>query len=516
MTELFLQILEQTVAGSYVILIAIALRMLLNKMPRRPMLLLWAAAALRLMVPFSLPGPLSLFPPGTDRRFIPGDILFQLQPAIKSGLPAFDQTVNALLPAAKPIASVNQLQIQVLLGTGIWITGMAVILLWNLLSVHRLKRRLAGATQREADIFEADGLPTAFVLGILRPRIYLPKGLGPQERQHILLHEHTHIARGDHILKPLTFLIPVIHWFNPLVWIGYRLMGQDLEMACDEAVLKEYGDPLRTGYAASLLTMASDQRPFPKTPLAFSEGDTARRIRRILSYRRPALWVSILALVLTAGCSLSLVTDPAPETGPGSSQPSVTAPASSSSADTTPLITIPAARGKLLEAKPADLQAGLARGIGSDAPDLVYASDDMIMINAGFGLLIYDLEQEAVIASLDLPSIGCDYFQGDAACEILVSRDGSLIQLHPASSDTMFRFDLKDLTLYGEIPYLKMEDHFKTQLIFDVPETIPSTEWTSIRSVRFEDGTYGYLKVPDGKLDQIVYVRGAKVQRLFP
>lgn len=248
--------------------------------------------------------------------------------------------------------------------------------------------------------------------------------------------------------------------------------------------------------------------------------------RRILNHHWLSWWVGIIVLVLAAGCSLNSSpagTNPV-ATQPGGTSPVATLPVTTGPVETEPTrtgitsstSTVPLGRGKLLEAVPADVKAGLARGVGSDAPDLVYASDDTIIINAGFGLLVYDLKTRAVVSSLDLATIGCNYFQGDFACEITVSPDGMVIQLHPASSDTMFQYDLRNQTLYGEIPYQKMEDRFKTELIADVPDKILPTDWPSGRAVRFTDGTYGFLKVPKGKLQQIAYVRGGRSQRLFP
>ncbi len=310
MNEVFLMILQQSVTASYILLIAIFLRLLLKKMPRRPLLLIWAAAGIRLLFPVSLPSPFSLIPPGAEPQFIPKDIVYQAVPEIQSGVALLDDTVNAFLPAATPTASVNPLQIYVAAGTAIWLLGIALITVWSLFSLYRLKQQLKHSDPIEPSVYEKQGLPTAFVLGFIDPKIYLPAGLSSEEKQNILLHEKQHIRQLDPFIKLTAFFISVIHWFNPLVWLGFSLISKDLEISCDEALLKRHGEDLKKSYAASLLSLSSRHPAILPVPLAFSEGNTGQRIRRILSYRRPAAAVTILALIVTFIFSLSLISDP--------------------------------------------------------------------------------------------------------------------------------------------------------------------------------------------------------------
>ena len=509
MTDLFLNVLERTVAGSYVIAAILIARLILQRAPRVYSYALWSVAALRLMVPFSLTGFYSLFPKDSNTQFLPPDLLYQASPRIETGLPALDTAVNQILPQAVPIASVNPLQIAAQIGTGLWILGMALLAVTSLIYYARLKRRLQSARHLKDNVYEQDHLPTAFALGLISPRIYLPKGLSQEEPGQILQHERLHLRRRDPLWKLLGYITVLVHWFNPMVWLGFHLMTQDMEMACDEAVIKESADISRSAYARTLLGLATERRFFPTSPLAFSEGNVSRRIRHILQFKHPRRWISALSLLLVTGCSIGLLSDPAttPVTLPATTP--VTTPVTTPATSPTETMI-----GKKLNATAVKLPEALANGIGSDMPSIQYADDEIVIFNSYFGLFVYDLANDRLLSSLDLVPIGCNYSQGDTACQVLVSPDGNTVQLKPANSPTLFQYSVADQTLIGDLPGPMMKTAFST-----VPfQEISGAEQhflTSERAVKFPDGTAGYLTSEDWSLNTLSYQRNGKAYRLF-
>ena len=227
-------------------------------------------------------------------------------PQIHYGIALIDEPLNAHWQNSYyegVTQPASQMQHWAGLAAGVWLTGAALLLGQSLLALRRLHRQLRQAKPLPAagsNVWQLDGLPTAFVLGLWRPRIYLPAGLSDTERQYILLHERAHLRRGDHLLKLLAFAALLLHWFNPLVWLAFRLGVQDMEMACDEAVLRRLSPKDGPKYSAALLHLANSGKPQAMAPLAFSEGDVKSRIKNALSYRKPALWIILVCLLLVA------------------------------------------------------------------------------------------------------------------------------------------------------------------------------------------------------------------------
>ncbi len=310
MSALFLSIFNMSHTASYVILFVIFVRLLLKKAPKVISYVLWGVVGFRLVIPFSFESMFSLMPRSTNAALIPNDIVYQQSPQIHSGIEVVDAFVNNSLPAPVMGASVNPLQIFLAIGTYIWVLGIVALLIYSLVSVLQLKKQLRSARSIEQNIFEAENLQTPFILGLIRPKIYLPVGLSKEERNYILLHEQIHIQRKDHVIKILAFSILSIHWFNPLVWIAFLLMSTDMELSCDERVLKEMDDEIRKPYANSLLSLATGRHILNGSPLAFGEGNMKGRIINVLSYKKPVFWVVILALIVVIAVSIGLMSDP--------------------------------------------------------------------------------------------------------------------------------------------------------------------------------------------------------------
>lgn len=310
MSELFLTILNMNLTASYVILFVIFIRLLLKRAPKFISYALWAVVAFRLIIPFSFESIFSLMPGHTNVVPISHDIIYQQSSQINSGIGVVDSFVNNSLPAPTIGASMNPLQIYVEIGAYIWILGIIALLVYSLVSVLILKRQLKNAQLIEKNIFQARNLKTPFVLGLIKPKIYLPDRLNATERSYILLHEQTHICRKDHIIKVLAFLTLSVHWFNPLVWTAFILMSTDMELSCDERVLKEMNEDIKKPYANSLLSLATGRYILNGSPLAFGEGNVRGRIKNVLNYKRPRFWVIVLAIVVVTAVGIGLMTNP--------------------------------------------------------------------------------------------------------------------------------------------------------------------------------------------------------------
>jgi len=315
MSELFLSVLNMSFTASYVILCVMLLRLLLKKAPKFISYALWGVVAFRLIIPFSFESMYSLLPRNMNTVPISHEIIYQQSPKIDSGIEAMDAIVNQSLPKPDVAASVNPLQIYTLqiyieIGSYIWVLGIITLLIYSLVSVLKLKRQLKNAEQIDMNIFEVRNLKTPFVLGVRKPKIYLPAGLEATERRYILLHEQTHIKRKDYIIKILAFLILAIHWFNPLVWVAFRLMSKDMELSCDESVLKEMDLDIKKPYANSLLSLATERHILNGSPLAFGEGNVKDRIKNVLNYKKPTFWLIAVALVVAVAAGIGLLANP--------------------------------------------------------------------------------------------------------------------------------------------------------------------------------------------------------------
>ncbi len=291
----FITLVNMSLTAGYAILALLCLRPVFRRSPRRLLYGLWLLPLFRLVCPVSVESVLSLLP---SARPIPEDLAYQAIPAIHSGIPALNAVVNPALAqsAPNPAASANPLQIWLFGAKAVWMIGLIALLCYAVVSYARLAYSLRYAT-REGEIWRSEAVAMPLVLGFFRPRVYLPAGAAGEAC--ILAHEKAHISRGDHIVKPLAFLVLCLHWFNPLVWLAYGVMVKDMEGACDERVLGRASPLERKEYAACLLDMGSRHSGLA-VPLAFGESDTAGRIKRILNYKKPAFW-------LIAGIALAAV-----------------------------------------------------------------------------------------------------------------------------------------------------------------------------------------------------------------
>ena len=319
MHRLFPIVCNMSLTASVVILAVLAVRLLLRRAPKVFAYALWAVVLFRLLCPVSVTSAVSLMgalgAPAQERtqrtsavEYVPADIVRNVAPAVtplpQEPFPAEPgENIVSTAPSVTPpdAAPVSPLSGPVAVLTLTWLAGMVLLLAYSLVSLLRLRRRLVGTVRLRDNIYLADHIPSPFVMGLFRPKIYLPSTLTETERGYILRHEQYHLRRRDHLVKFLSFLALCIHWFNPLVWAAFVLSGKDMEMSCDEAVVRELGEDIRADYSASLLSLATGRRIVAGMPLAFGEGDTGSRIRNLLNWKRPRPWVMAVCAVVCVG-----------------------------------------------------------------------------------------------------------------------------------------------------------------------------------------------------------------------
>ena len=307
MEKIFLSVLNMSLTSSFIIAAICAARLLLKKAPKIISYTLWAVAGFRLVFPFTLESTFSLLP--FKSQPIPTDITTQAVPRINSGIAIIDNAVSSSLPAATLDASANPLQLLISIGSYVWLLGIAVMLIYSFVSSILLKHRLRGAVPIESNLYEADNLKTPFVIGLFRARIYIPAGLSGEERRYIVLHEQSHIRRHDHSIKMLAFFVLCLHWFNPLAWIAFILMGADMEMSCDERVMRELGKDIKNAYSMSLVRLAAGRRILNGSPLAFGEGGMKERVKNVLNFKKHSRVIIVTAVALAAVLSLGFAVD---------------------------------------------------------------------------------------------------------------------------------------------------------------------------------------------------------------
>lgn len=313
MTELFLKIINMSISASWLVLAVLMLRLVLKKAPKWVNVLLWGIVAIRLICPFSFESALSLIP---SAETIPLNIGMDTTPTINSGINAINNAVNPVISQSNtPMAgtSVNPLQITIGIYKYIWIFGMIVLALYMTVSYWHLHRTVDTAVRHKDNIFQSENVSSPFVLGIIKPRIYLPFNMNEQDLEHVVAHEQAHIRRKDHWWKPLGFLLLTLHWFNPLMWLAYVLLCCDIELACDETVIKKLGNDQRADYTQALVSCSVNRRMIAACPLAFGEAGVKERVKSVMNYKKPAFWIVILAVITCIAVAICFLTNPAPK-----------------------------------------------------------------------------------------------------------------------------------------------------------------------------------------------------------
>lgn len=316
------RLLNMSLTASIAIVLLILLRFVLKKAPKVISYALWGIVLFRLLCPVSIGSTFSAFnlfeTPTEDSGFItsvieyvPTDIVHTEYPSVVVPVPGVSDAINEALPQGEEQLRADPLEALVSIATYVWMAGVLGMGIYSVMSYVQLRRKLRVVVPLRENIFIADDIKSPFVVGLFRPKIYLPCNLGEQEQEYIILHEKHHIKRLDHVMKALAFMALAIHWFNPLVWVAFILAGKDMEMSCDEAVIRQVGSDVRADYSASLLTLATGRRIIAGTPLAFGEGDTKGRIHNLSKWKKPAVWIVILSVILCVVLAVCLMTNPA-------------------------------------------------------------------------------------------------------------------------------------------------------------------------------------------------------------
>jgi len=309
MDTVFLKILNMSISSCWIVLVVILLRFVLKKAPKWINCVLWGIAGLRLILPFSLESIFSLIPsPQTLPQEVLGYEGTQLQqPAVLDVIsnPIFSESISVDLGQ-----TVDRVQLRMTTMTAVWLFGIAVLLIYTLISYLRLKRKVGTAVKLRDNIYQSENVASPFVLGLIKPKIYLPFNINGQDMEHVIAHEQAHISRKDHLWKPLGFLILTLHWFNPLVWVGYILLCRDIELACDEKVVKELNNEQRADYSEALLICSVNRKMIAACPLAFGEVGVKNRVKSVLNYKKPAFWIIIVAIIASIVVAACFLTDP--------------------------------------------------------------------------------------------------------------------------------------------------------------------------------------------------------------
>ena len=309
MAAVFLKLLNLSISASWLVLAVLVLRLISKRTPKWVNVLLWGIVALRLMLPFSVESALSLIP--SAETVSPAVVQFDPAPTITSGVNIIDNAVNPSLSehfAAVPTASVNPLYVWTEIAGWVWLIGLGAMLLYALVSYLRLRRRVSVSLCVRENIYLCDAISSPFILGVVKPHIYLPSTLDEVQRQNVLSHERAHLTRRDHWWKPLGFALLAVYWFNPVLWLAYTLLCRDIELACDERVIRTMDESAVKTYSTVLLACSMPRKAVITCPLAFGEVGVKERVRNALHYKKPAFWVvaaSVAVCVVVAVCFLT-------------------------------------------------------------------------------------------------------------------------------------------------------------------------------------------------------------------
>ena len=310
MSDLFLKIVNMSISASWLVVAVLILRLVLKKAPKWVNVLLWGIVAVRLICPFSFESALSLIP---SAETFPEKIISGPSFDVQTGITPIDNRINDYLGdryfEGVTVPTNNGNNVMTIL-TIVWIIGILLLATYTIISYQRLNRKVDTAVHYKDNIFQSENVSSPFVLGIINPRIYLPFSMNEQDMEHVVAHEQAHIRRKDHWWKPLGFLLLTIHWFNPLMWLAYVLLCRDIELACDEKVIKKLGNEQRADYTQALVACSVNRRMIAACPLAFGEVGVKERVKSVMNYKKPAFWVIIIAVIVCVGIAVCFLTNP--------------------------------------------------------------------------------------------------------------------------------------------------------------------------------------------------------------
>ena len=316
MTDLFLKVINMSISASWLVLAVLVLRLFLKKAPKWSIVTLWGIVAVRLMFPFSIESALSLIP---SAETVAPEIMTDTAPAIQSGIPVINNTVNSIIsqnltPATQN--SVNPFEVFIPALAVAWVLGAILIFVYTTISAITLRVKIGSAVRLSGNVFQSEYVKSPFVMGVFMPKIYVPFNMDSEAAELIIAHEQSHLRRKDHWWKPLGFLLLTVHWFNPLMWVAYAVLCKDIELACDERVIKSFDNEKRADYSRTLLEYSVNRGAVTACPLAFGEVGVKARIKSVLNYKKPAFWLVIASLIICIGVGVCFLTNPVSEPAP--------------------------------------------------------------------------------------------------------------------------------------------------------------------------------------------------------
>ena len=310
MADVMIKLFNLSISALWLIFAVIILRIILKKAPKHINLIMWAFVGFRLICPFNFESMLSLIP---SAEVIPSNIQASSAPSINTGINAVNDIVNpAISSIAEKPYTIGYSPIDMILKLSFiaWICGIVVMLVYSAISYLKLHRTVRTSIRYNENIYLCDNIRSPFILGIVRPRIYLPSDINANQINPVIAHEKAHISRLDHIMKAVGFMVLSVHWFNPLAWVAYSLFCRDIEYACDEKVIKTMESEEKKTYSEALLSLSISKRNLAACPLAFGEVGVKNRIKSVLSYKKPTLWIIIISVIALAGVAIGFMTTP--------------------------------------------------------------------------------------------------------------------------------------------------------------------------------------------------------------
>lgn len=310
MEAVFLKIFNMSITAGWLVLAIVILRLIFKKAPKAIVVFMWALVGVRLVCPFSAQSIFSLIP---SAETLPQDIIYSKYPAIHSGVPILNSTVNPIISnsmAPEAGASVNPMQIVIFIASVIWIVGIAAMIIYSVVSYLRLHSKVREAVPYKDNIWLCDRIDTPFILGVVRPRIYLPSNINEQDIEYVTAHERAHLKRRDHWWKPLGFILLTVYWFNPVLWLAYILLCKDIELACDEKVINDMGTEIKKPYSNALINCSISRKTISACPVAFGEVGVKSRVKSVLNYKKPAFWIVAAAIIASIAVAVCFLTNP--------------------------------------------------------------------------------------------------------------------------------------------------------------------------------------------------------------
>ncbi len=540
MEKLFIQILHMSLPAGFAVGFVLLARWVFIwlRVPRKYTCILWIIPFLRFCCPFSIQSIFSLLP--KKSMILQRAVLERIieEPIGQEPIRAFGfRQLDTMLfgPASEQYVDLSQLLVHI--GSYIWAAGIFVLLLYNIYVWSLLIWKLRIHICLKDNVYLADQIHMPFVLGWIRPKIYIPSYIEGKELEYVLAHEQMHIRRRDSLYKIIAFVITVVYWFHPLAWVAFLCLENDMEMSCDEAVMEKLGADSCSGYAQTLLQLSTGERSVGRIPLAFGKGNIKGRVANIMSYKKPRIITGIFALAVTGALVIGLLTNPeaadSKETYEETSQLTSSKQAEEKTTQYLP-------EEEITEVEIVAPQITSDMPLGADDAILDYAENGLLIFHGYFGLYVYSMEIEGmvplnkktdsdkdsqresqyapkgIVGAVDLKAIGCDNTQGDEYCEVRVAEDGSKVYLHPNGKEIMYVYDVFQHKLTKRSYSLEGIELYEPCYI-DRGE-IEREGMCSPYGIKFgsgEDVYYGYLISKDGTVLSLKYLEGDMVVPLF-